>query len=267
MNEISTGGARVEARGLGKRFGSREVLRDVDLAIEPGEFVAIVGRSGCGKSTLLRLIAGLENTSAGRLRIEGEDIAGLSEDTRIMFHDSRLLPWRSVWDNVTLGLPAALRPRAADALALVGLAGRGGDWPAQLSCEQRQRASLARTLVHNPRLMLLDEPLDALDALARIELRRLIEGLWQRCGFTALLVTHDAGEGLMLADRVILIEEGRVALDKRITLRRPRSPDGAALAALETRIVDRVAPTTNVESAAGDDSWAGARGHGLRRAA
>jgi len=264
MSEISSGGVRVEARGLGKRFGSREVLRDVDLAIEPGEFVAIVGRSGCGKSTLLRLIAGLENTSAGRLRIEGEDIAGLSEDTRIMFHDSRLLPWRSVWDNVTLGLPAALRPRAADALALVGLAGRGGDWPAQLSCEQRQRASLARALVHNPKLLLLDEPLGALDALTRIEMHRLIERLWQRNGFTALLVTHDAREAVALADRVILIEDGRIALDESITLARPRSQGDAAFTTLEKRILDRVLRKEDVETAARDNAWPGAPAHGLR---
>jgi len=264
MSETPTGGVRLEARGLAKRRGNREVLRDVDLAIEPGEFVAIVGRSGCGKSTLLRLVAGLEETSAGRLRIEGEDIAGLSEDTRIMFQDSRLLPWRSIWDNVTLGLPAALRPRAADALTLVGLAGRCGDWPAQLSCQQRQRASLARTLVHNPKLLLLDEPLGALDEFARIELHRLIEGLWRRCGFTALVATHEVREALVLADRVILIEEGRIALDERITLRRPRSPGDAAFAALETRIVDRVAQTTGFEPAARDDAWAGARAHGLR---
>src|SRR6478752_10443321 len=118
----SASGVRLELSGLAKRYGRREVLRNTELVIEPGEFVAIVGRSGCGKSTLLRLVAGLEERSAGTLRIEGEDVAGLSEDTRIMFQDSRLLPWRRVWDNVTLGLPSALRGRATEVLGQVGLA-------------------------------------------------------------------------------------------------------------------------------------------------
>src|SRR5207253_1118864 len=129
----------VTLSGVSKRFGTRTVLDNVELGIARGSFVAIVGRSGCGKSTLLRLVAGLETPSAGSLRIEGEEVAGLSEDTRIMFQDSRLLPWRRVWDNVTLGLPALLRPRAAKVLEQVGLGDRGGDWPARLSGGQRQR--------------------------------------------------------------------------------------------------------------------------------
>jgi sulfonate transport system ATP-binding protein len=256
-------GVRLALHGLGKRYGAREVLRDTDLVIEPGEFVAIVGRSGCGKSTLLRLVSGLEEASAGTLRIEGQDIAGLSEDTRIMFQDSRLLPWRRVWDNVTLGLPAALRPRAAKVLEQVGLGDRGGDWPARLSGGQRQRVSLARALVHNPRLLLLDEPLGALDALTRIEMHQLIEGLWLRNGFTALLVTHDVQEAVALADRVILIEHGRIALDERIPLARPRVHD-AAFAALERRILDRVLQRPDEAPPPPDPHWLPAPAHGLR---
>ena len=256
-------GVRLEARALSKRFGEREVLRNTELVIEPGEFVAIVGRSGCGKSTLLRLVAGLEEPSAGTLRIEGEDVVGLSADTRIMFQDSRLLPWRRVWDNVTLGLPSALRERATEVLVQVGLGDRGGDWPARLSGGQRQRVSLARALVHNPRLLLLDEPLGALDALTRIEMHQLIEGLWQRNGFTALLVTHDVQEAVALADRVILIEEGRIALDERIPLARPRVHD-SAFAALEKRILDRVLQKPDAHLSAGDRNWLSAPAHGLR---
>jgi sulfonate transport system ATP-binding protein len=145
-----------------------------------------------------------------------------------------------VADNVALGLPPRERARAADVLAQVGLADRGGDWPARLSGGQRQRVSLARALVHDPRLLLLDEPLGALDALTRIEMQRLIERLWRRNGFTALLVTHDVQEAVALADRVLLVEDGRIALDERVALPRPRSHGDPQFAALEKRILDRV---------------------------
>jgi len=149
-------GVRLEIRGLSKRYGKRQVLQHTELVIEPGEFVAIVGRSGCGKSTLLRLVAGLEAATQGSIRLDGQDVNGLREDTRIMFQDSRLLPWRRVIDNVALGLPPGGHAAAADVLAQVGLADRQPDWPARLSGGQRQRVSLARALVHNPRLLLLD---------------------------------------------------------------------------------------------------------------
>jgi sulfonate transport system ATP-binding protein len=264
-NPAGKGGVRLELHGLNKKYGAREVLRNTELVIEPGEFVAIVGRSGCGKSTLLRLVAGLEKSSGGTLRVDGEDIDGLREDTRIMFQDSRLLPWRRVFDNVTLGLPVAQRPRASKVLAQVGLADREPDWPAKLSGGQRQRVSLARALVHNPRLLLLDEPLGALDALTRIEMHRLIEGLWQANGFTALLVTHDVQEAVALADRVILIEDGQIALDERIGLARPRSQGDAAFAALEKRILDRVLQKPESARDARGGDWPGApAAHGLR---
>lgn len=256
-------GVRVEVRGVSKRYGSRDVLRKTRLVIEPGQFVAIVGRSGCGKSTLLRLVAGLEEVSAGELRVGDAVIHGLHEDTRIMFQDSRLLPWRRVIDNVALGLPASQRHAAARVLAQVGLGDRQGDWPAQLSGGQRQRVSLARALVHNPRLLLLDEPLGALDALTRIEMHRLIEGLWQRNGFTALLVTHDVQEAVALADRVILIEGGQIALDEAIPLPRPRSQGDAAFAALEKRILDRVLQQPGQEPPP-DPDWPATPAHALR---
>ena len=130
-------GVRLEVRGVDKRYGARSVLHKADLVIEPGEFVAIVGRSGCGKSTLLRLVAGLESVSGGAIRIDGEGVSGLSDSTRIMFQDSRLLPWKRVADNVALGLPPAQRGAAADVLARVGLGDRLAEWPGRLSGGQR----------------------------------------------------------------------------------------------------------------------------------
>jgi len=233
-------GVRLEIRGLSKRYGQRQVLQHTELVIEPGEFVAIVGRSGCGKSTLLRLVAGLEAATQGSIRLDGQDVTGLREDTRIMFQDSRLLPWRRVIDNVALGLARGAHAAAANVLAQVGLGDRQPDWPARLSGGQRQRVSLARALVHNPRLLLLDEPLGALDALTRIEMHQLIEGLWQRNGFTALLVTHDVQEAVALADRVILIEDGRIALDERVNIARPRERSDPLFGQIEKKILDRV---------------------------
>ncbi len=260
----AAGGVRLTLRALSKRFGQREVLRDNHLDIAPGEFVAIVGRSGCGKSTLLRLVAGLDSPSSGELLIDGTPVQGLRESTRIMFQDSRLLPWARVQDNVALGLPAGERERARDVLAQVGLGDRTGDWPARLSGGQRQRVALARALVHRPRLLLLDEPLGALDALTRIEMHALIEGLWQRHGFTALLVTHDVQEAVALADRVLLIEDGAIALDQRIALPRPRRQGDPAFAALEKTILDRVLQLPDAEPATPDASWPPAAAHALR---
>ena len=235
-------GLALQLRGIGKAFGGRPVLQGIDLDIAPGEFVAVVGRSGCGKSTLLRLLAQLEQPSAGQVLADGtQALARVRDDVRLMFQDARLLPWQTVLGNAGLGLTGPdARARAQDALAAVGLADRAGDWPAVLSGGQRQRVALARALVHAPRLLLLDEPLGALDALTRIEMHQLIERLWQHHGFTALLVTHDVAEAVALADRVLLIEGGGVALDCRIDLPRPRAPGSPALARHAAAILDRV---------------------------
>lgn len=238
------GGLSVQVRGLSKRYGDRQVLNAVDLDISPGEFVAIVGRSGCGKSTLLRQLAGLESADGGRVELDGRPGGALADAVRIMFQDARLLPWKRVLDNVGLGLPGPqARRRAEEALAQVGLADRAGDWPSALSGGQRQRVALARALVHRPRLLLLDEPLGALDALTRIEMQQLIEQLWDRHRFTALLVTHDVTEAVALADRVVLIEEQRIAFDEPVALPRPRSRGQPRFAALEHRVLQRVLKT------------------------
>jgi sulfonate transport system ATP-binding protein len=242
-------GLPLTLNGIGKTYGERQVLLDVNLKIAPGEFVAIVGRSGCGKSTLLRLLAQLEAADAGSVVADGaQPLAALREDIRIMFQDARLLPWKRVVDNVALGLDGRwVRERATEALAQVGLADRANEWPAVLSGGQRQRVALARALVHAPRLLLLDEPLGALDALTRIEMHRLIESLWSQHGFTALLVTHDVREAVALADRVLLIEEHRIALDRCIALPRPRLHAGAAFARSEDEILQRVLRQTASE--------------------
>ncbi len=242
-------GTEVSVSGLHKAYGGRTVLQHIDLRIAPGEFVAIVGRSGCGKSTLLRLVAGLESPSAGRIALDGRPQDGHDDGTRIMFQDARLLPWKRVLDNIALGLPGREgRERAREALAQVGLAERANDWPAVLSGGQRQRVALARALVHRPRLLLLDEPLGALDALTRIEMQQLIERLWLAHGFTALLVTHDVAEAVALADRVVLIEDHRIAFDERVPLLRPRSHGAPAFAAIEERVLRRVLRQPAIES-------------------
>ncbi|RZT41938.1 ATP-binding cassette domain-containing protein [Cupriavidus agavae] len=234
------GGIALHVRQVVKCYDGREVLHGIDLDVTPGEFVAIVGRSGCGKSTLLRLVAGLEEADGGAVSLDGRAGGGLRDSIRVMFQDARLLPWKRVLDNVALGLPRARRGDAAAVLEQVGLAERAGEWPARLSGGQRQRVALARALVHHPRLLLLDEPLGALDALTRIDMQGLIEGLWRRLGFTALLVTHDVSEAVALADRVVLIEDGRIALDQRVALDRPRQRGSAAFAQLEDAVLRRV---------------------------
>jgi len=232
-------GVAVSVRGLRKSYGARRVLDDIGLELAPGEFVAVIGRSGCGKSTLLRTLARLETPDGGAIAVGAAGAGIAHDDLRIMFQEARLLPWKTVLENVALGLSHRLHAAAA-ALSTVGLGERADDWPAALSGGQRQRVALARALVHEPRLLLLDEPLGALDALTRIEMQQLIESLWRARGFTAVLVTHDVQEAVALADRVILIEDGVVGADVRIDLPRPRVRGSAAFAALEQQLLAHV---------------------------
>ncbi|WP_424630606.1 ATP-binding cassette domain-containing protein [Bradyrhizobium sp. SYSU BS000235] len=228
-------------RGLRKSFGTNEVLRGIDLHIPAGQSVAIVGKSGCGKSTLLRLIAGLEQPSAGSIEL-GDHEDNTRDHVRVMFQEPRLLPWARVLSNVEVGLgrdrkSADAKIRADEALREVGLDDKRGQWPSVLSGGQKQRVALARALVSHPRVLAFDEPLGALDALTRISMQRLLEGVWRDQGFTAILVTHDVSEAVALADRVLVIEEGRVAHDIDVNLARPRQRGSAELAALEGNIL------------------------------
>lgn len=233
-------GVHIKVRGVKKDFGSQQVLRGIDLEIRPGEFVAIIGRSGCGKSTLLRLIAGLEEPTAGEMMINDVPVRGLNPEMRIMFQDARLLPWRRVIDNVAIGLKKGEGVKAELALRQVGLHERAKDWPSVLSGGQKQRVALARALASQPRLLLLDEPLGALDALTRIEMQRLIESLWLEHKFTTVLITHDVEEAVAMADRVVLIEQGRIAMDLSVPFSRPRQRGHAAFAALVDKVLRRV---------------------------
>ncbi|MEE7477092.1 ATP-binding cassette domain-containing protein [Methylobacterium hispanicum] len=240
-------GVAVTVRDLRKAFDGHTVIDGLDLHIPAGQFTAVVGRSGCGKSTLLRLILGLETPTGGRIQLE--EPAGVARRNappkRIMFQEPRLLPWARVVDNVAVGLTGLgsrreRRERALAALAEVGLADKAGQWPATLSGGQRQRVALARALVSGPGLLALDEPLGALDALTRIGMQGLIERIWQQQGFTALLVTHDVAEAVALADRILVVDEGRIALDVRVDVPRPRRRGDPDLAALEGRILENL---------------------------
>jgi sulfonate transport system ATP-binding protein len=230
-------------RGLRKSFGDNPVLRGVDLDVSPGQFVAIVGKSGCGKSTLLRLLIGLEQPTEGQFWFtDDETRSNDPRAVRVMFQEPRLLPWESVLKNVEVGLGQGRRNgvahgRALETLRAVGLEEKRDQWPSLLSGGQKQRVALARALVSQPRVLALDEPLGALDALTRISMQQLLEGIWREQGFTALLVTHDVAEAVALADRVLVIEEGRIALDLAIDLPRPRERGSAQFAAYEGQIL------------------------------
>lgn len=200
-----------------RRFGDHEVIRGVDLTVDRGEFVSLLGHSGCGKTTLLRILAGLDTGATGGV--------GGGDRPAIVFQDARLLPWRRVLDNVVLGLDADARERARTVLAEVGLADRADAWPRQLSGGQRQRVAIARALVRDPDLLLLDEPFSALDALTRLSAQDLVRDLVDRHGPAVVMVTHDVEEALLLSDRILLVDDGRIVHDERIDLPRPRRRD------------------------------------------
>jgi sulfonate transport system ATP-binding protein len=225
-------GAPLTLRGVRKAFGAKTILNGFDLHVPAGQFLALVGRSGCGKSTLLRLIAELDEPTAGRIELEGTS-EGRVRLARIMFQEPRLLPWARVDANVAIGL-------SRDALATVGLLDRAGEWPAVLSGGQKQRVALARALISAPRLLALDEPLGALDALTRIEMQRLVEQVVLSQGLTAILVTHDVAEAVTLADRIVLIEAGAIAGDFPVDLKRPRQRGSAEFARIEAAILQRL---------------------------
>jgi sulfonate transport system ATP-binding protein len=248
----SDAGTAVEVRGLRKEFDGRPVLVDLDLALAPGEFIALLGRSGSGKSTLLRILAGLDQPSAGSDGAAGPGDDAIADAVRVhgsvavAFQEPRLLPWRRVWRNVVLGLRTGdstqdLRRVADDVLAEVGLTERAQAWPLTLSGGEAQRASLARALVREPQVLLLDEPFGALDALTRLSMHRLVLDLWRRHRPAVLLVTHDVDEALQLADRVLVLDEGRIRTDLRVDIERPRPLE--ALAPLRRQVLAELGVT------------------------
>ncbi len=206
-------------QGIHKNFGSFTALSGVDLDIAQGEFVCFLGPSGCGKTTLLRIIAGLELQSTGRIELAGRDISTLApadRDYGIVFQSYALFPNLNVLDNVAYGLVnrrqagAQIKARVAELLAMVGLPGSEGKYPAQLSGGQQQRIALARALATSPSLLLLDEPLSALDAIVRVKLRQEIRGLQRQLGVTTIMVTHDQEEAFAVADRVVVMNQGTI---------------------------------------------------------
>jgi NitT/TauT family transport system ATP-binding protein len=221
------------------------VLDNVSIRVEPGELVALLGPSGCGKSTLLRLVAGLEPPSAGRILADGESIRGPDPSRVVVFQDPTLYPWRTVYDNVALGLEArgllkSQKHRVTEALRLVGLLGFAKAYPQQLSGGMAQRAALARALVNDPRLLILDEPLGKLDSMTRITMQSELVALWRRAGFTALLVTHDVEEALYMATRVIVFSErpARVVADVKVNRPYPRGRGDEYLVDLRHQLLE-----------------------------
>lgn len=238
----------VGIRGVSHAFdlaGARlPVLDSIDLSVAAGEFIALLGPSGCGKSTLLRLISGLEQPTAGSITADGSLIDRPDPSRILVFQDPTLFPWATVWNNVATGLDARgvlrkERRRVDAALDLVGLHGFANAYPHQLSGGMAQRAALARALVNDPGLLLLDEPLGKLDSLTRLSLQTELVSLWRTAGFTAILVTHDVEEALLLTSRVIVLSErpARIKAEFRVERPYPRHRDDAQLVALRRQIL------------------------------
>lgn len=220
----------VDVRNFGRSFDGIAVLDRIDLSIAPGEFVALLGRSGSGKSTLLRALSGLDPVEKGHVVRPSR--------SAVVFQEPRLLPWKTVLDNAILGLdqpdPIALGRKA---LEEVGLGHRLNAYPATLSGGEAQRVSLARALVQEPLLLLLDEPLGALDALTRLKMQQLIEHLWRRHRPAVLLVTHDVEEAVLLADRALVLADGRISTEIAIDLPRPRHLEQAGFLDIRRRLL------------------------------
>jgi sulfonate transport system ATP-binding protein len=219
----------IRLRGLRRAFGDHVVLDGIDLDVPDGQILAVLGRSGCGKSTLLRALAGLDRDTTGLVHVAGT--------TAVVFQEPRLLPWKRVWRNVALGLDGDGRSRALAALDEVELSHRVNVWPLTLSGGEAQRAALARALVRDPALLLLDEPFGALDALTRIRMHRLLAELTARHAPTVVLVTHDVDEAVLLADRAIVLADGGIKADVTIPLAGARRRTDPAFAAVRHHLL------------------------------
>ena len=231
----------VQLSGFSRGFQGKNVLDAIDLDIPSGQFVALLGESSCGKTTLLRVLAGLDAhaQSAGVARVQG--------NVSVLFQDSRLLPWLSVIDNLTLGLTHGQATAAAHALLNdVGLGDKAQAWPATLSGGQKQRAALARSLLREPHVLLADEPFGALDALTRMRMHLLLRRLVERVRPTVILVTHDVDESLLLADRILVLKDGKIAQDHALDLPHPRRPDHPAFMQLRSTLLGSLGVETAI---------------------
>lgn len=247
---ISTNPARVALRGVDRTFGTHTVLHEVDIEIEPGEVVALLGSSGSGKSTLLRLIAGLDRPTDGRTEIDGEPVRGVDPRCAMVFQEPRLLPWRSLAANVAFGLPASTERAKGSAavrhwLDVVGLSEFGNHRPRQVSGGMAQRAGLARALARRPGVLLLDEPLASLDALTRLRMQDLLDAVQQEAGTTTVLVTHDVEEAVILADRVLVLRADAtgaagIAATYDVTIPKPRDRGDPRITVLRDRLLDEL---------------------------
>jgi len=231
--------------GIWKQFGGTHALNGLDLHVNTEEFVTIIGKSGCGKRMFLRLLAWLNKPDTCLAAFGAEGCERKGDDVCVMYQGPSLLPWLSVLEIMAIGLgdgPSTSKrnERAQAVLKAVGLGDRAEEWLSVLSGGQKQRVALARALVGGPGILALDEPLGALDALTRIEMQALLERVWLEKGFTALMVTHDVSEAIALADRVVLIEDGRIMLDRRVDLPRPRRRGTAEFANLEHDLLARL---------------------------
>lgn len=242
-------GGRIEIRDVSRVFEDRAgdvvALSRVNLEVRPGEFISLIGPSGCGKSTLLRLITGLDRPSAGEITLDGEPIRDAHYARGLVFQDPTLFPWKNIWNNVATGLEArgVLRERRAEVdriIELVGLKGFEKAYPHQLSGGMAQRAALARALVNHPKVLLLDEPLGALDAFTRMNLQDEILRIWQERGTTMVFVTHDIDEAVYLSDRVVIMTPRPARIKEVVTidLPRPRHRSGNDFFALRSRILE-----------------------------
>jgi len=242
----------LDIRGLGKRYaqaqargGELQVLENIDLHVPPGSFTSIVGASGCGKSTLLRLVLGLDDQYEGQILLGGQPIAGTGRERGIVFQDHRLFPWLTVEQNIAVGLrnaPLGAKQKAelvAEHVALVGLGGFEKSWPHQISGGMAQRVAIARGLVNRPRVLLLDEPFGALDALTRARLQNELQRIWQKERITMLLVTHDVEEAVFLGDRVVVMQPspGRIRRTVVVDLPHPRNRSDPAFIRLRDDVL------------------------------
>jgi ABC-type nitrate/sulfonate/bicarbonate transport system ATPase subunit len=247
----------LQLRGVSKSFtlanGPLKVLDDVTLDVAPGEFVCILGASGCGKSTLLRLVAGLDTDFTGSIVYEGEPVTGPDLARCIIFQEHRLFPWLNVEQNIQFAFSATKIPkrkqqeRAAEQIRRVGLTGFERAWPHQISGGMAQRAAIARALVNRPKLLLLDEPLGALDALTRLRLQQELQRLWLDVGVTMVMVTHDIEEAVFLADRIVVLDSrpGRIRRVVDVPMAHPRERTAADFNAVKHDVLADFAETSS----------------------